>query len=128
MAFVQLLLKSLMIVDGEALVLHAGRRPVIHSPHGSIELTGRELSRDAIASILNHLLPVSEQCALAELGAAQHEIVDVPGLPGECFNVVAAGDGDELWVEVRRGLRAVSVNVRRTVQVRAAGNPAAGRP
>jgi hypothetical protein len=33
-----------------------------------------------------------------------------------------------LWVEVRRGLRAVSVNVRRTVQVRAAGNPAAGRP
>jgi hypothetical protein len=128
MPFVQLLLKSLMIVDGEALLLHAGRRPLIHSPHGLIELTGHELSRGAVAAILNQLLPVSEQCALAELGAAQHEIVDVPGLPGECFNVVAAEDDGDLWVEVRRGLRAVSVSARRTVQARAAGSPAAVLP
>src|SRR5438128_1399095 len=102
MSLVPALLQSIVRVDGDALVLHAGEKPYVVSPTGQMELASRPLSLDAVIGIVNQLLPTEMQQALVEFGAIQYELSALDDFPGEHFTVIAARGGDDLWTEVRR--------------------------
>ena len=101
MSLVPSLLRAIVLVDGEALVLHVGDKPYVLSDAGQIDLAARGLTHEAVVGVITELLPPESQRALQELGAAQHEL-DLPEFPGEHFSVVAARGGDDVWVEIRR--------------------------
>src|SRR5438132_12608494 len=102
MSLVPRLLGSIVRVDGDALVLHAGEKPYVVAPTGQIELANRPLSLDAVNGIVNQLLPAEMQQALIEFGAIQYELPASDDFPGEHFAVIAARGGDDLWTEIRR--------------------------
>jgi twitching motility protein PilT len=102
MSLVPALLRAIVLIDGEALVLHVGDKPYVLSSAGQVDLAPRGLTYDAVASVIAELLPADAQRALQELGAAQHELTDLAEFPGEHFSVVAARGGDDVWVEIRR--------------------------
>jgi twitching motility protein PilT len=102
MSLVPSLLRAIVMIDGEALVLHVGDKPYVLSPTGQVDLAARGLTYDAVAGVIAQLLPTDAQRALQEFGAAQHELMEFPEFPGEHFNVVAARGGDDVWVEIRR--------------------------
>jgi twitching motility protein PilT len=102
MSLVPSVLRAIVTIDGEALVLHVGDRPYVLSSSGQIDLATRPLTHDEVTSAIAQLLPDEALRSLHELGAAQHELVDVFEFPGEHFNVVAARGGDDVWVEIRR--------------------------
>src|SRR3954468_15903573 len=102
MSLVPSLLQAIVRIDGEALVMHVGDKPYVVSPKGQVDLATRGLTFDAVAGLLNQLLPQDSQRALDEFGAAQYELPGLPEFPGEHFTVVAARGGDDVWVEIRR--------------------------
>src|SRR5262245_58465899 len=102
MSLVPSLLQAIVTTDGEALVLHVGEKPYVVTPTGQVDLATRGLTFDAVNGIVNELLPVESQRALDEFGAAQFELPPIVEFPGECFTVVAARGGDDLWAEIRR--------------------------
>src|SRR5918911_3221624 len=102
MSIVPSLLQAIVHMDGEALVMHAGDRPYVVAATGQTDLASRGLNLDAVNGILNQLLPSEFQQALDEFGAVQYELHGSAEFPGEHFTVVAAGGGDDVWVEVRR--------------------------
>jgi twitching motility protein PilT len=104
MSLVPSLLRAIVTIDGEALVLHVGDRPYVLASSGQIDLAARSLSHDEVTSAIAQLLPDDARRALQDLGAAQHELADLPEFPGEQFNVVAARGGEDVWVEIRRRL------------------------
>lgn len=104
MSLVPSLLRAIILIDGEALVLHVGDKPYVLSESGQIDLAPRGLTHDTITAVIAELLPPDLQRALHDLGAAQHEL-DLPDFPGEHFSVVAARGGDDVWVEIRRRFR-----------------------
>jgi hypothetical protein len=99
MSLVPSLLQAIVTTDGEALVLHVGEKPYVVTPHRQVDLATRGLTFDAVNGIVNELLPVESQRALDEFGAAQFELPPIVEFPGECFTVVAARGGDDLWAE-----------------------------
>src|SRR5262249_28405323 len=102
MSLVPSLLQAIVQLDGEALVMHVGDKPYVVSPTGQVDLASRGLSFDAVAGVVNQLLPIESQQALDEFGAAQYELPAMPEFPGEHFTIVAARGGDDVWAEVRR--------------------------
>ena len=102
MSLVPALLRAIVLIDGEALVLHVGDKPYVLSSAGQVDLAPRGLTYDAVTSVIAELLPADPQRALQDLGAAQHELTELPEFPGEHFSVVAARGGDDVWVEIRR--------------------------
>src|SRR4051794_3774878 len=62
-----------------------GDKPYVVSPKGQVDLATRGLTFDAVAGLLNQLLPQDSQRALDEFGAAQYELPGLPEFPGEHF-------------------------------------------
>jgi twitching motility protein PilT len=96
------LLQAIVHVDGEALVMHAGDKPYVVSPTGQVDLATRGLALEAVNGIVSQLLPREQQQALDEFGAVQHELAPIAEFPDEHFTIVAAREGDDVWVEIRR--------------------------
>ncbi|HUP40534.1 MAG TPA: ATPase, T2SS/T4P/T4SS family, partial [Vicinamibacterales bacterium] len=109
MPLVTSLLTAIVRANGDALVLHAGERPYIVAPSGQSELASRALTLDAVKGMLNELLPLEARKALDEIGAVQHDLGTPAFAPGQSFSVVAARGGDDIWIEIRRHRKPVSL-------------------
>lgn len=105
MSLVPSLLRAIVLVDGDALVLHAGAQPYVTSAAGQIDLPGNDMSSDAVSDVIAQLLPPDSQQALTTHGAAQCDITGLTDFPGERFQVVATNAAGALAVEIRRGDR-----------------------
>jgi twitching motility protein PilT len=111
------LLDAIVRLDGEALIMHAGEKPfvVLSSASessfrgplswGQVELSSRPLTTEALLGMLSQMLSSDQSRMLDEVGAIEHEIA-APGHSGERFIVTAARGGDDVWVEVRRRVKA----------------------
>ena len=108
MALVDSLLGAIVKADGDALVMHVGERPYVVSTAGPLELSSRALTLDALAGILEQVLPAESRRALEEVGAVEHDLLDFPTAAGDRFTMVAARGGGDIWVEIRRHRRAAS--------------------
>jgi len=102
MTFVPSLLQAIVLMDGDALVMHVGDRPYVVTDNGHASLASDPLSASALANIIEQLLPEESQRVLKEIGATQCVLPEDPLFPGERFSVVAARGGDDVWVEIRR--------------------------
>ena len=102
MTFVPSLLQAIVLMDGDALVMHVGDRPYVVTDKGQASLASEPLSEGAIANIIEQLLPEESQRVLKEIGATQCVLPEDPLFPRERFSVVAARGGNDVWVEIRR--------------------------
>lgn len=100
--FVPSLLQAIVLMDGASIVLHVGDRPYVVSEKGQISLTSDPMTTEAVAAVIDSLLPLDSKRLLEEVGATQCALPDNPLFPRERFTVVAARGGDDLWVEIRR--------------------------
>lgn len=107
MSLLPSLLRSIVLLEGEALILHVGEKPYVVCAAGQVDLAPAGMTVDGVAGIVAEILPQESQRALQQLGAAQHELTDLPEYPLEQFSVVAARGGSDIWVEIRRRPRAV---------------------
>ena len=81
--------------------MHVGERPYVLSPSGSANLSERPLTVEAMGGVLTDLLPADDQRTLSDVGAVEREIL-LPEAPGDRFLLVAARNGDDIWIELRR--------------------------
>ena len=102
MHFVPSLLQAIVLMDGASIVLHVGDRPYVVTQKGQVSLTSDPLTTEAVASVIDSLLPMDSRRVLDEVGATQCALPANPLFPRERFTVVAARGGDDLWVEIRR--------------------------
>jgi twitching motility protein PilT len=102
MTLVPTLLQALVLMDGEALVLHVGDKPYVVAESGQVSLANAPLTADAIGDVIEELLPAESKRVLDEVGATQCALPENHLFPAERFSVVAARGGDDLWLEVRR--------------------------
>ena len=102
MTFVPSLLQAIVLMDGDALVMHVGDRPYVVTERGQSSLASDPLTAEAIAGVLEQLLPDESRRILDEVGATQCVLPENPLFPRERFSVVAARGGDDVWVEIRR--------------------------
>lgn len=102
MTLVKSLLQAIVLMDGEALVLHVGDRPYVVSGTGQINLANSGMTAESITAVIEELLPRDAQRALADVGATQCVLPPNPQFPGERFIVVAARGGSDVWLEIRR--------------------------
>jgi len=102
MTLVPSLLQALVLMDGEALVLHVGDKPYVVAESGQVSLANAPLTADAIGDVIEELLPAESKRLLDDVGATQCALSENHLFPGEHFSVVAARGGDDLWLEVRR--------------------------
>ena len=58
-----------------------------------------------MAGLLGQLLSPDAAKSLEDLGAVEHELPALQGVPREAFTVVAARGGDDIWIEIRRQRR-----------------------
>ena len=100
--FVPSLLQAIVLMDGDALVMHVGDRPYVVTERGQSSLAGDPLTAEVIAGVLEQLLPDESRRILDEVGATQCVLPENPLYPRERFSVVAARGGDDVWVEIRR--------------------------
>jgi twitching motility protein PilT len=101
MSLVDSLLAAIVRADGDALVMHAGEKPYVVASTGSVELSTRPLTLDAMQRMVSQLLDADERRALDEAGAVERQLPRAAA-PGERFTLVAARGGDDVWVEIRR--------------------------
>jgi twitching motility protein PilT len=106
------LLEAIARLDGDALVMHVGEKPYVVTTSdaanefrgplawGQVELSSRVLTSEAVAAMLDQILPIEQRAALAEFGATEYDVV--AGNPAERFTIVAAQGGEDVWLEVRR--------------------------
>jgi twitching motility protein PilT len=85
--------------------MHVGENPYVVASTGPIDLSTRGLNLEAMAGMLEQLLPADSQRALAEFGAVEHELPALASMHGDRFTVVAARGGDDVWIEIRRHRR-----------------------
>jgi twitching motility protein PilT len=104
-ALVDSLLTAIVRADGEALVMHVGEKPYVVAPSGQAELSSRTLTLEAMAGMLEQLLPPESRRSLEEIGAVQHDLAPSTSAQGDQFTVVAARGGDDIWIEIRRHKR-----------------------
>src|SRR6478672_11631427 len=71
MTLVPSLLQSIVLMDGEALVLHVGDRPYVVAESGQVTLANTGLTAAAITEVLDELLPADARRTLADVGATQ---------------------------------------------------------
>lgn len=141
MTLVPSLLQAIVIMDGEALVLHVGERPYVVTDDGQVTISNAPFSRAAVDDVLDELLPADSRRAFDDLGATQCEVPVTREMPDERFAVVAARGGDDVWVEIRRvtnqpatigdpsvAPRASAVQPEPLPQAPAAPQPVAARP
>ena len=102
MTLVPSLLQAIVLMDGEALVLHAGEMPYVVTESGQVTIANAPLGRSAIEDVLAELLPADCQRDFADVGATQCVLPENPSVPAERFSVVAARGGQDVWVEIRR--------------------------
>lgn len=102
MPLVESLLTAIVHADGDALVLHVGEKPYVVAGSRLVELSSRALTMEALVAMIGEILPEPSRQALADLGAVEHELPATPAVPGERFTVVAARNGEDIWVEIRR--------------------------
>jgi twitching motility protein PilT len=102
MTLVPTLLQAIVLIDGEALVLHVGDKPYVVAESGQVSLAKTPMTSASIGEVIEELLPATSKRALEEVGATQYVLPDNPLFPGERFSVVAARGGDDLWLEIRR--------------------------
>jgi twitching motility protein PilT len=102
MTLVPSLLQALVLMDGEALVLHVGDKPYVVAETGQVSLANAPLTPDAISEVIEELLPADSRRMFDDVGATQCVLPENQLFPAERFSVVAARGGDDLWLEVRR--------------------------
>lgn len=102
MTLVPSLLQAIVLMDGEALVLHVGDKPYVVSDSGQTNLSNAGMTAEALTQLLQDLLPADALRALEDVGATQCVLPEQPQFPDERFSVVAARGGDDIWVEIRR--------------------------
>ena len=102
MHLVDSLLAAIVREDGESLVLHVGERPIVVSPRGPSEIASAAMTLESMDALLAEVLTSGAQDALAEFGAVEAELAPSAAAVDECFTVVAARGGDDIWIEIRR--------------------------
>jgi twitching motility protein PilT len=102
MTLVPSLLQAIVLMDGEALVLHVGDKPYVIAENGQVSLSNAPMSTEAIAEVIDELLPDDARGVLEDVGATQCVLPSNPLFPSERFSVVAARGGDDVWLEIRR--------------------------
>jgi twitching motility protein PilT len=102
MTLVPSLLQAIVLMDGEALVLHVGEKPYVVAESGQVSLANTPLTTESIGDVIEELLPAESRRALEEVGATQCVLPENPLFPRERFSVVVARGGDDLWLEIRR--------------------------
>ena len=103
MTLVPSLLQAIVLMDGEALVLHVGDKPVRHCrerPGHSGEHPA-DRRRQSVRSSTNCCPSNPGECSRTS-APTQCVLPENPLFPGERFSVVAARGGDDLWLEIRR--------------------------
>jgi hypothetical protein len=71
---VSLLLRGLVLVDGDRAVLRAGDTPYLTGPAGRRSLARHHLSASALRRLLRQLLPEEERDALARIGETRYDL------------------------------------------------------
>jgi twitching motility protein PilT len=102
MTLVPSLLQAIVLMDGEALVLHVGDKPYVIAESGQVSLANAPMTTESIAEVIEALLPPESKRLLDDVGATQCVLPEHPLVPGERFSIVAARGGDDLWLEIRR--------------------------
>ncbi len=102
MTLVPSLLQAIVLMDGEALVLHVGDKPYVVAESGQVSLANEPLTAEAIGQVIDELLPPESRRLLDDVGATQCVLPVNSQFPNETFSVVAARGGDDLWLEIRR--------------------------
>ena len=98
---IESLIAAVLRSNGDGLVMHVGERPYVLSPSGPANLSERLLTVEAMGGVLTDLLSADDQHTLSEVGAVEREIL-LPEAPGDRFLLVAARNGDDIWIELRR--------------------------
>jgi len=98
---IESLIAAVLRSNGDGLVMHVGERPYVLSPSGPANLSERPLTIESMNGVLADLLPADDQRTLSDVGAVEREVV-LPDAPGDRFVLVAARNGDDIWVELRR--------------------------
>jgi twitching motility protein PilT len=99
---VESLLSAILRSDGDALVMHVGEKPYVIAASGTVDLSPRLLTVDALTAIIDQALPADSRRALAEMGAVEYDLPPAHCAPGERFTMVVARGGDDIWIEIRR--------------------------
>lgn len=102
MTLVPSLLQAIVLMNGEALVLHVGDKPYVVAESGQVSLANEPLTAESIGPVIDELLPPESVRLLADVGAVQCVLPVNTQFPNETFSVVAARGGDDLWLEIRR--------------------------
>ena len=113
MKLVDSLLDAISRLEGDALIMHVGEKPYVVTTSasmyayrgplawGHVELSSRVLTTEAVAGMLEQLVPAEHRKSLDEYGAIEYELPHT-GPSADRFTVVAARGGDDVWLEVRR--------------------------
>ncbi len=104
-ALVDSLLQAIIRADGDALVMHVGEKPFVTGAGVHTELSSVALKPDALAKLLEQLLPPDCRKSLEDHGAIEYNLPPNAALVGEQFTIVAAQNGGDIWVEIRRARR-----------------------
>ena len=102
MTLVPSLLQAIVLMDGEALVLHVGDKPYVVAESGQVSLANAPLTAESIGQVIDELLPPESRRLLDDVGATQCVLPTHPQFPSETFSVVAARGGDDLWLRDHR--------------------------
>ncbi|HUR33660.1 MAG TPA: ATPase, T2SS/T4P/T4SS family [Vicinamibacterales bacterium] len=102
MTLVPSLLQAIVLMDGEALVLHVGDKPYVVAESGQVSLANTHLTAEAISDVIDELLPAESRRVFEDVGATQCVLPEYPQFPDQRFSVVAARGGDDVWLEIRR--------------------------
>ena len=106
------LLQAVSRLEGDALVMHVGEKPYVVTTSasmyayrgpldwGQVELSSRVLTTEAVAGMLEHVLPPDQLKSLVEFGAIEYELPHAAS--SDRFTVIAARGGDDVWLELRR--------------------------
>ena len=113
MKLVDSLLDAISRLEGDALIMHVGEKPYVVTTSasmyayrgpvawGHVELSSRVLTTDAVAGMLEQLLPADQRRSLDEYGAIEFELPESQKF-ADRFTVVAARGGEDVWLEIRR--------------------------
>lgn len=103
---VPIALRTLMLIDGQALVLHAGDTPHVLSNRGRVNLTDVGLVPQAVTDFLGRVILDADRRVVS--GEGRLALADPPEYPGEHFDVVAAHSAGDCRVEIRRTPRSAT--------------------
>ncbi|MGH9311833.1 MAG: hypothetical protein ACRD1S_01420, partial [Vicinamibacterales bacterium] len=121
MSLIDSLLSAIVRLDGDALVMHVGEKPYVVTSStemnafrgplawGQVELSSKLLTTEAVAVMLDQLLPEEVRRSLEKVGAVEHELPQSQN--DSRFVVIAARGGQDIWLEIRHIRPVASVPV-----------------